>query len=152
ETLIDLGRERSLVEQEASEADLASLRATLDKPFAERLLLWKKKKSELVEEMSTALQMPGWGNSFTQPIANRIEMLSTGVRLPVAVKVFGSNLDDIQRVSRQVATELRGIRGAADVFADQVIGKSYVELRIDRKKAARYGVNVGDVQDVVEVA
>ncbi len=63
---------------------------TLDKPFADRLLLWKKTKNDLVEEMSTALQMPGWGNSFTQPIANRIEMLSTGVRLPVAVKVFGS--------------------------------------------------------------
>ena len=53
--------------------------------------------------MSTALQMPGWGNSFTQPIANRIEMLSTGVRLPVAVKVFGSKLDDIQRVSQEIA-------------------------------------------------
>ena len=102
--------------------------------------------------MSTALQMPGWGNSFTQPIANRIEMLSTGVRLPVAVKVFGSNLDDIQRVSQEIAAVLRGVRGAADVFPDQIIGKGYVEIKIDRKKAARYGINVGDIQDVVEVA
>ena len=102
--------------------------------------------------MSTALQMPGWGNSFTQPIANRIEMLSTGVRLPVAVKVFGSKLDDIQRVSQEIAAVLRGVRGAADVFPDQIVGKGYVEIKIDRKKAARYGINVGDVQDVVEVA
>ena len=102
--------------------------------------------------MSTALQMPGWGNSFTQPIANRIEMLSTGVRMPVAVKVFGSNLGDIQRVSQQIAAVLRTVRGAADVFPDQVVGKGYVEIKIDRKKAARYGINVGDVQDVVEVA
>ncbi len=102
--------------------------------------------------MSTALQMPGWGNSFTQPIANRIEMLSTGVRLPVAVKVFGSNLDEIQRVSQEIARVLRGVRGAADVFPDQIIGKGYVEIKIDRKKAARYGINVGDIQDVVEVA
>ena len=102
--------------------------------------------------MSTALQMPGWGNSFTQPIATRIEMLSTGVRLPVAVKVFGSNLDDIQRVSQEIAAVLRGVRGAADVFPDQIIGKGYVEIKIDRKKAARYGINVGDIQDVVEVA
>ena len=102
--------------------------------------------------MSTALQMPGWGNSFTQPIANRIEMLSTGVRLPVAVKVFGSKLDEIQRVSQEIAAVLRGVRGAADVFPDQIVGKGYVEIKIDRKKAARYGINVGDIQDVVEVA
>ena len=79
-------------------------------------------------------------------------MLSTGVRLPVAVKVFGPNLDVIQRVSREVASALRSVRGAADVFPDQVIGKPYVEIRIDRPKAARYGINVGDVQDVVEAA
>ena len=102
--------------------------------------------------MSTALQMPGWGNSFTQPIANRIEMLSTGVRLPVAVKVFGSNLDEIQRVSQDIASILRGVRGAADVFPDQITGKGYVEIHIDREKAARYGIAIGDVQDMVEVA
>src|SRR5262249_11795076 len=101
---------------------------------------------------STALQMPGWGNSFTQPIANRIEMLATGVRMPVAVKVFGSKLADVQRVSQEVAAALRGVRGAADVFPDQITGKGDVGIKIDRKRAARYGINVGDVQDVVEVA
>ncbi|MBV8676815.1 MAG: efflux RND transporter permease subunit, partial [Planctomycetaceae bacterium] len=83
EELTKLGRERKLAARVAAAEELASLRATLDKPFADRLLLWKKTKTDLVEEMSTALQMPGWGNSFTQPIANRIEMLSTGVRMPV---------------------------------------------------------------------
>ena len=96
--------------------------------------------------------MPGWGNSFTQPIAARIEMLATGVRMPVAVKVFGTDLKDVQAASQEIATVLRGIRGAADVFPDQVVGKPYVEIKIDRARAARYGVNVGDVQDVVEVA
>ncbi len=129
-----------------------AVRGALEKPFAARLLLWQKTKSDLRDEMSTALQMPGWGNSFTQPIANRIEMLSTGVRLPVAVKVFGSKLDEIQRVSLQIASVLRGVRGASDVFADQIVGKGYVEIKIDRKKAARYGMSVGDIQDVVEVA
>ena len=152
EDLTKLGRDRKLLARDPAPEELPSLRATLDKPFADRLLLWKKTKADLVEEMSTALQMPGWGNSFTQPIANRIEMLSTGVRLPVAVKVFGSKLDDIQRVSQEIAKVLRGVRGAADVFADQVVGKGYVEIKIDRKKAARYGINVGDIQDVVEVA
>jgi Cu(I)/Ag(I) efflux system membrane protein CusA/SilA len=150
--LLKLGRDRKLVLREPAGGELSALRAELHKPFADKLLLWKKTKTDLVEEMSTALQMPGWGNSFTQPIANRIEMLSTGVRQPVAVKVFGSNLADLQRVSQEIAAVLRGVRGAADVFADQIIGKGYIEIKIDRQKAARYGINVGDVQDVVEVA
>jgi Cu(I)/Ag(I) efflux system membrane protein CusA/SilA len=150
--LARLGREGKLTARDATAEELRALRAELDKPFAERLLLWQKTKQDLVEEMSTSLQMPGWGNSFTQPIANRIEMLSTGVRLPVAAKVFGSRLDDIQRVSQEVAGVLRTVRGAADVFPDQITGKGYVEIHIDRRKAARYGINVGDVQDVVETA
>ena len=79
-------------------------------------------------------------------------MLATGVRMPVAVKVFGTDLKYVQAASQEIATVLRGIRGAADVFPDQVVGKPYVEIKIDRARAARYGVNVGDVQDVVEVA
>ena len=150
--LMRLGRDRKLVAREPKPDELRALRASMEKPFADRLLLWRKTKADLVEEMSTTLQMPGWGNSFTQPIANRIEMLSTGVRLPVAVKVFGSKLDEIQRVGQEIAGVLRNVPGAADVFPDQITGKGYVEIKIDRKKAARYGINVGDVQDVVEVA
>jgi Cu(I)/Ag(I) efflux system membrane protein CusA/SilA len=152
EELSSLGKDRKLILRDPAPGALAALRATLEKPFAEKLLLWKKTKNDLVEEMSTALQMPGWGNSFTQPIANRIEMLATGVRLPVAVKVFGAKLDEIQRVSQEIASILRGVRGAADVFPDQVTGKGYVEIEIRREKAARYGISVGDIQDVVEVA
>src|SRR5439155_1478528 len=66
--------------------------------------------------------------------------------------VFGSKLDEIQRPSQEIATVLRGVRGAADVFPDQIVGKGYVEIKINRKKAARYGIQVGDIQDVVEVA
>jgi Cu(I)/Ag(I) efflux system membrane protein CusA/SilA len=152
EELTTLSKDRKLAQRDPAAAELAALRATLEKPFAEKLLLWKKTKNDLVEEMSTALQMPGWGNSFTQPIANRIEMLATGVRLPVAVKVFGAKLDEIQRVSLEIASTLRGVRGAADVFPDQIVGKGYVEIDINREKAARYGISVGDIQDVVEVA
>jgi copper/silver efflux system protein len=152
EELIKLGRGRKLAVRDAATEELQTVRAGLDKPFAVRLLLWQKTKQDLVEEMSTSLQMPGLGNSFTQPIAARIEMLSTGVRLPVAVKVFGSKLDEIQRVSHEIAGVLRTVPGATDVFPDQITGKGYVEIRIDRKKAARYGINVGDIQDVVETA
>ncbi|AGA26832.1 efflux RND transporter permease subunit [Singulisphaera acidiphila] len=132
--------------------ELPALRATLEKPFSDRLFLWQKSKQDLVDEMGTALQVPGWGNIFTQPIINRIEMLATGVRTPVGVKVFGDNLDEIQRVSQEIAEVLRGVRGANGVVPDQIVGKGYVEVDIDRKKAARYGIQVGDIQDVVEVA
>jgi Cu(I)/Ag(I) efflux system membrane protein CusA/SilA len=144
--------DRKLLVRPASPDELRTLRAALEKPFAESLFLWRKSKQDLVNEMDTALQVPGWGNIWTQPIINRIEMLATGVRTPIAVKVFGDNLPDIQRVSQRVAEVVRGIRGASGVVPDQVVGKGYVEIDIDREKAARYGVNVGDIQDVVDVA
>jgi len=152
EELNRLGRERKLAAREATPEELQALRADLEKPFSDKLLLWQKTKDDLVAEMDTAIQMPGWGNIFTQPIINRIEMLSTGVRSPIGVKVFGEDLDQLQRVTQEVAGVLRGVRGAANVVPDQIVGKGYVEIRIDRKKAARYGIQIGDVQDVVEVA
>ena len=74
------------------------------------------------------------------------------MRSPIGVKVFGANLDQIQQVSQEISTVLRGIRGASNVVPDQVVGKGYIDIRIDRKKAARYGIQIGDIQDVVEVA
>jgi Cu(I)/Ag(I) efflux system membrane protein CusA/SilA len=147
-----LGRERKLVGREASPKELQDLRKALEKPFAERLLLWQKTKNDLVAEMDSTIQVPGWGNIFTQPIINRIEMLSTGVRSQIGVKIFGADLGEIQRISQEVAAVLKTIPGAANVVPDQIVGKGYVEIKIDRKKAARYGISVGDIQDVVEVA
>ena len=84
--------------------------------------------------MDSAVQVPGWGNIWTQPIINRIDMLATGVRTMIGVKVFGDDLDKIQAVSRKVATVLRQVPGAVDVFADQDVGKGYLEINIDRRK------------------
>jgi len=131
---------------------LKRLRAPLDEPLARDLFLWKKSKSDIIKEMDTAMQMPGWANIWTQPIINRIDMLATGVRTMIGVKVFGTDLNEIQKVSDEVASVLREIPGAADVFPDQNVGKGYIEIHVDRLKAARYGVNLGDVQDVIEVA
>jgi Cu(I)/Ag(I) efflux system membrane protein CusA/SilA len=152
EELNRLGRDKKLTAREATSEELQDIRAALEKPFADRLMLWQKSKDELVAEMDTVIQMPGWGNIFTQPIINRIEMLSTGIRSPIGVKIFGEDLDQLQRVTQEVAAVLRGIRGASNVVPDQIVGKGYVEIRIDRAKAARYGIQVGDIQDVVEVA
>ncbi|MBI3722842.1 efflux RND transporter permease subunit [bacterium] len=133
-------------------AEMKAVREELDGPFARRLFLWKQTKSDLVKEMDSVLQVPGWGNIWTQPIINRIDMLATGVRTMIGVKVFGKDQDEIQRCSEEVAAALRGVQGAVDVFPDQNVGKGYIEVDIDRKKAARYGVSVGDIQDVIEVA
>jgi Cu(I)/Ag(I) efflux system membrane protein CusA/SilA len=131
------------------------LRADLDKNFSRGLLLWQTSKEDLVKEMDSTIRVPGWSNIFTQPIINRIDMLATGVRTEIGVKIFGDDLYKIQEVTDQVAEVVRTVPGTLAVAPDQIIGKGgkgYLEIKIDREKAARYGVNVGDVQDVIEVA
>jgi len=117
-----------------------------------RIFLWPKSKADLVQEMDRHVRQIGWANIWTQPIINRVDMLATGVRTQLAVKVYGRTQNEIQDTSNKVAQVLRGIEGAVDVVADQTVGKGYIEIHLDRDKAARYGVNVGTVQDIVEVA
>ena len=129
----------------------------LKKPFADRVVsLWPRQSSpdgDLIrDEMERVMQVPGWKNVTTQPIINRIEMLSTGVRNDVGVKVFGRDLATIDRVSKEIAAALEPVKGAQGVLAWQIRGKDYLEVQIDRDRAARYGVSVADVQDTIEVA
>ena len=143
---------RGAATRDLTPEDLAALHAARERTLQRRLFLWQKTKSDLVQEMDTALQMPGWGNIWTQPIINRVDMLATGVRTMVGVKVFGDDLYKIQEVSEQVAEELRRVPGAVDVFPDQIVGENYLEIAIDRDRAARYGVSAADVNDVIETA
>jgi Cu(I)/Ag(I) efflux system membrane protein CusA/SilA len=132
-----------------------ALRQELEKPFARGLLFWQRKggpKGDLRQEMDGVVQMPGWSNIWTQPIINRVDMLSTGVRTPVGVKVFGPDLETINRVCKEVEQALKPVPGAMFVIAEPFMGKGYLEIKIDREKAARYGVRVGDIQDTIEVA
>ncbi|MBI5095587.1 MAG: efflux RND transporter permease subunit [Candidatus Hydrogenedentes bacterium] len=124
----------------------------LAKDFGRHAFLWPKTKTDLVNELDKVVHQIGWANIWTQPIINRVDMLATGVRTQLAVKVFGRSQEQIQQVSNQVAESLRGIQGAVDVVPDQSVGKGYIEIEIDRERAARYGINVGDIQDVIEVA
>jgi Cu(I)/Ag(I) efflux system membrane protein CusA/SilA len=132
------------------------LKDELQKPFADHVFLWQREggpKGDLVDdEMGRVLQVPGWVNVFTQPIINRIEMLSTGVRTDIGVKVFGPDLDTIDRVGKEIEAALKPINGARDVVAAPVMGKGYLEIDIDLEKAARYGISVEDIKDTVEVA
>jgi copper/silver efflux system protein len=135
----------------------AALHEELKGPFARRVVsLWPRQSrpdGDLVrDEVERVLQVPGWKNVTTQPIINRIEMLSTGVRSDVGVKVFGRDLATIDRVSKEIAAALEPLRGAQGVLAWQIRGKDYLEIHVDRDRAARYGVSVADVQDTIEVA
>jgi copper/silver efflux system protein len=103
-------------------------------------------------EMGRAVQLPGVANIWTMPIVNRIDMLTTGIRSEVGVKVFGSNLTILEDLARRVADTIRRLPGAANVYPEQITGGQYVNVAVNRAVAARYGIGVGDVQDVIEHA
>jgi copper/silver efflux system protein len=89
---------------------------------------------------------------WTQPIRNRIDMLSTGIRTQVGIKIFGSDLSTIERLSSEIEQAVHRVPGAVDLYAERITGAPYLEIKTDRIAAARYGISVGDVQDVIETA
>lgn len=107
-------------------------------------------RERLVAEMDAALRMPGVTNIWTQPIINRIEMLATGMRSQVGVKVFGNDPKTLEETSRQIADALRAVPGAADVYPEQLGGTPYVDVRVNRTAAARYGIDTGTISDAIE--
>jgi Cu(I)/Ag(I) efflux system membrane protein CusA/SilA len=107
-------------------------------------------REDLRREMDAALRMPGVTNIWTQPIINRIEMLATGIRSQVGVKVFGNDLETLEELSRQIADALRTVPGADNVYPERIGGTPYVDIRVNRTAAARYGIDTGTIQDAVE--
>lgn len=106
----------------------------------------------LIAEMDRALQLPGVANSWTMPIRARIDMLATGVRTPIGIKVFGTDLADIERVARQIETVVRNVPGTTSAYAERLTGGYYLDIEPDRAALARYGLTVGELQDVVAQA
>ena len=115
---------------------------------------WRKDvtKNDIIAELDAKLQIPGVRNGWTQPIINRINMLSTGVRTDLGVKIFGKDLDTLESLAIDAEHILRKVPGAADLYAERTQGGLFLDITIDRKAVARYGINVGDVQDVIETA
>ena len=109
-------------------------------------------REKLIGELDAAVTMPGVANVWTQPIINRINMLTTGIRSEVGVKVFGQDLQILEKRARAVAAVLQRIPGAVDVYPEQVTGAPYIDIRVNRAAAARYGITVGAIQDVIETA
>lgn len=109
-------------------------------------------KKDIVNELDAKLQIPGVVNGWTQPIINRINMLATGVRTDVGVKVYGQNLDTIYAVSEKVKTALEGIPGVKDLYVEPITGGKYLVIDIKREEIGRYGLNIDDVNMMVESA
>jgi len=103
-------------------------------------------------ELGAAAELPGVTNIWTMPIINRIDMLSTGVRSEVGVKIYGSDLTVLDGLARRVATVLRSVPGAANVYPEPLVGAQYLDVRVNREAAARYGLTVAAVQEVIETA
>ncbi|HEU5039597.1 MAG TPA: CusA/CzcA family heavy metal efflux RND transporter, partial [Gemmatimonadales bacterium] len=106
----------------------------------------------LVAAMDSAVRMPGVTNAWTMPIKGRIDMLATGIRTPVGIKLFGPDLAELERLGRAVETVVRTVPGTRSAFAERAVSGYYLDLDIDRAAAARHGLNVGDVQAVIATA
>ena len=107
---------------------------------------------KLIAGMDKALQFPGVSNAWTMPIKARIDMLATGIRTPVGVKVFGTDLAEMEKVARQVEAAIRTVPGTTSAFAERIIGGYYLNVEPDRAQLARYGLMITDVQDVIATA
>jgi Cu(I)/Ag(I) efflux system membrane protein CusA/SilA len=107
---------------------------------------------KLIAELDKALQFPGVANSWTMPIKARIDMLSTGIRTPIGIKVFGKNLDEMETLAKQIEAVVKTVPGTTSAFAERITGGYYLNIEPDREQLARYGLSVGELQDVIGTA
>src|SRR6185295_16130480 len=107
---------------------------------------------KLVEELDRVVKVPGVTNIWVPPIRNRIDMLATGIKSPVGIKVAGSSLQEVDRIAAEVQRVVRQVPGVTSAFAERLTGGRYVDVRVDRDRAARYGLNIADVQGIVAAA
>ena len=107
-------------------------------------------RESLITEMDEKLRIPGVTNIWTQPIINRIDMLTTGIRSQVGIKIFGNDLKTLEDLSRKIAEAVRNVPGAKDVYPEQISGAPYIDIHINRTAAARYGIDTRTIEDVIE--
>jgi Cu(I)/Ag(I) efflux system membrane protein CusA/SilA len=107
---------------------------------------------KLIAEMDQALQMPGVSNAWTMPIKNRIDMLATGIRTPVGIKVFGKDLEEIETLARQIEAVVKTVPGTTSVYAERITGGYYLDIEPDSMALARYGLATGDLLEVISAA
>lgn len=115
---------------------------------------WRKglSKDDIINELNSKMQIPGVINGWTQPIINRINMLSTGIRTDVGIKLYGQNIDTINKLAQQFKKELEGLDGVKDLYVDPIVGGKYIDIRINKEEIGRYGLSVDDVNMFIETA
>ncbi len=111
-----------------------------------------KTTQDLMREMDKAIHFPGVANAWTMPIKTRIDMLSTGIKTPIGIKVSGENLTVLQRISKDIEQAMKSLPETTSAFGDRAVGGYYLDFDINREEASRYGLTVGDVQDVIQSA
>ncbi|MBA2352765.1 MAG: efflux RND transporter permease subunit [Pseudomonadota bacterium] len=132
-------------------APLEMLETTVQlKPQSEWREGWTVEK--LIEELDRAVNIPGLSNLWVPPIRNRIDMLATGIKSPVGIKIAGADLKVIEKIGREIEQLVKTVPGVTSAFAERVTGGRYIEVDIDRNAAARYGLNIDEVQQIVAVA
>ena len=104
---------------------------------------------KLIAELDKALQFPGVANAWTMPIKARTDMLSTGIRTPIGIKVFGKDLDEMEKLAREIEAVVKTVPGTSSAFAERITGGFYLNIEPDRSQLARYGLTVGELQDVI---
>ena len=112
----------------------------------------RRTPDELTDAMNEVVQIPGLNNAWTMPIRTRIDMLSTGIKTPVGIKIAGVDLATLERIGTEIEAVVRKVPGTTSVFAERVMGGRFIEFEIDREAIARYGLTLADVQDVLSVA
>ena len=112
---------------------------------------WPDGKSieDVISELDSMVQIPGVTNAWTMPIKTRIDMLATGIKTPVGIKLLGDDLEELSRIGAEIEGVLQGVEGTASVYSERVVGGNFIDIRIRRPDAARYGLNVRDVQEVI---
>jgi Cu(I)/Ag(I) efflux system membrane protein CusA/SilA len=115
---------------------------------------WRKDmtREKLIAELNEKVRIPGVTNGWTQPIINRINMLSTGVRTDIGIKIYGQELDTIYHIARQIEKSLQGIEGLTDLYVEQLTGGKYLDIKINREEIARYNLSVEEVNAIIEMA
>jgi Cu(I)/Ag(I) efflux system membrane protein CusA/SilA len=116
--------------------------------------LWPEERvetsEELVSKINNSMQLPGWSNVFTMPIRNRVDMLTTGIRTPIGIKIFGAKLSEIEEIGQRLEKIVAQVPGTRSVFYERNLGGLYIDIIPDKEKLSRYGLTVGDIEEIIE--
>ena len=147
-----MGLEHVKIGESETEAKLHQIAEEIEPILKHKTYFRTKNRSELITELTEATRMPGVSPIMTQPIRNRVDMLATGIQTPIGIKVFGKDLAKIEEIAVRIEQELLKLEGARGPYAERIGNKPYLEFHIDREEAARYGIQIRAVQQIIMTA